>query len=267
MKAQGQELMEGVMGNIVKGGNQSASPVDDDDYDTSNSKGQVKSVKKALKNHKVTEKDLPESYDFDWQYHAEMTMTSRKKESIDMTFLIKKGADYQATLMVDSKSKDMGNSIMLFDSNLNAMVMFMEAQGQKFMQIHPIPEHKQSNDIKDYKITKIPSKTILNYNCKGLQIEDDRYIVKMFHTTEAPVKLSHFMSFSGNKNMDIPDIDPSVISQLSDGLIMEMQMIDKKKSKNNVTITAKSLGNEPKQIVTSDYKVMDLFSGTRFLKN
>lgn len=266
VRMQGQGLMEGVMNNIVKGGNQPKNDTDDDDYNTSDSKGQVKSVKNSLKNHKVTVNDLPQSYDFDWQLKTETVLNTRKKEVMDMTFLIKEGATYQATQIAQKESKEMGNSTMLFDLNLNAMIMFMEAQGQKFMQIHPIPETTQSNSQIDYKITELASKTILGFNCKGIQLEDDKYILKVYHATNAPVTLSNFLSFSGNKNMELPDIDPKILSQFSNGLILEMNMIDKKKSKNNVNIVAKSLKNKKASIEKADYQTMDFFSGAQMLK-
>ena len=89
----------------------------------------LKSVQTSLKNHKVTKDELPESYDFDWQYNAEMVMDYKEKDVIDMTFLIKEGATYQGMQSVDRKSKDMGNMTMLFDTDLNSMVMFMDMQG------------------------------------------------------------------------------------------------------------------------------------------
>jgi hypothetical protein len=265
VKAQGQGLMEMVYGSFKKDKN--TGDLDEDDYDTSDSKGQVKSVKKAWKNHKVTEKDLPQSYDFDWQYQTEMVMASRKKDVIDMTFLIKEGATYQGMQVVDRKSKDMGNMTMLFDSDLNSMIMFMDMQGNSMLQIYPIPEPRKTDDKVDFKVTKLAPKTILKYNCKGLQIEDDRYIIKVYHTTETTIKLGNFMSFSGAKNIDLPDLDPKMVKQFSGGLIMEMEMIDKKKSKNNVTITATSIKKDPLSIEKENYQSMNLLSGGKMLKN
>lgn len=267
VRMQGQVLMEAVMGGIVKDGNTEGKDIDEDDYDTSDTKGMTKSVKTALKNHKVTEDMLPDSYDFNWQFKTEMVTASRKKEVIEMTFLIKENANYQATTMVDSKSKGMGNVTMLFDSNLNSLIMFMEAQGNNFLQIHPIPEPSKASKSPDFKVTELGSKTILDFKCKGLQLEDDRYIMKVYHTNEAPIKLSHFMNFSGAKNMDLPDIDPKILSQFTNGLIMEMEMIDKKKAKNNISITAKSLKNNPISIKKADYKSMDFLSGGKMFKN
>ncbi|HLT53056.1 MAG TPA: hypothetical protein VKZ97_04175 [Flavobacteriaceae bacterium] len=267
VRAAGQGLMEMVMGGAVKGGNSGNGEVDDDDYDTSDSNGMTKSVKNSLKNHKVSASDLPESYDFDWVYHTEMLMGDKKKDKMDMVFLIKPGAAYQATRMVDEKSKDMGNTTMLFDSELNTMVMFMEAQGNKYLQMHPIPEVKNQDTKVDFKITELPSKKILNYSCKGLQMEDDRYIIKVYHTTQAKITLGNFLNFSGAKNMKLPDIDPRVLKQFSEGLIMEMHMEDKKKSKNNITITAKELTEKNVSIKKADFKTLDLFSGSNMMKN
>jgi hypothetical protein len=264
VKMQGQDMMGMVFGSFKKDKN--SDEIDDDDYDTSDSKGMTKSVKTSLKNHKVTKDQLPTSYEFDWQYNAEMVMTSKKNDVIDMTFLIKEGATYQGMQVADRKSKDMGNMTILFDLDLNSMIMFMDMQGNSMLQIYPIPEPRKTNDEVDFKVTQLASKTILKYNCKGLQIEDDKYIIKVYHTTETTIKLGNFMSFSGAKNIDLPDLDPKMVKQFSDGLIMEMEMIDKKKSKNNVTITATSIKKDPLTIEKDKYQSMNLLSGASMMK-
>ncbi|MBD0823148.1 hypothetical protein [Aestuariibaculum marinum] len=265
VKAQGQGLMEAVMGGVVKGGNSGNKNIDDDDYDTSDTKGMTKSIKTSLKNYKVTANDLPESYDFDWIYQTEMLMGDKKKEKMDMEFLIKEGANYQATKMIDEKNKDMGNATMLFDSELNTMVMFMEAQGNKMLQLYPIPEVKNQDVKTDYKITDLPSKTILNYTCNGLQMENDKYIIKVYHTKHESISLGNFLNFGGSQKMNLPDIDSRILEQFSNGLIMEMDMVDKKKSKNNMNITAKSLSKQPTKISKNEYQVMNFFSGASMM--
>ncbi|MCK7590769.1 hypothetical protein M0G43_09300 [Subsaxibacter sp. CAU 1640] len=259
VRMQGQGLMEMVMGNANGSANSGSKDIDEDDYDTSDSKGMTKSVRNSIKNHKVSSSDLPSTYDFDWIYETEMHMGKNQKDNMGMNFLIKDGASYQATQMVDEKTKDMGNATMLFDADLKTMVMFMDANGTNYMQLYPIPDVKESTEKMDYKITELPSKTVLGYNCKGLQMEDDRYVFKVYHTSQAPIALSNFMNFSGAKNIDLPDIDPRIIEQFSKGLIMEMHMEDKKKSKNNVSITAKKLTKQSTSIHTKDYKNMNFF--------
>ncbi|APY12494.1 hypothetical protein BWZ22_15270 [Seonamhaeicola sp. S2-3] len=268
VRAQGQDLMEGVMKNIVKGGNQPKDDIDEDDYNTSDSKGMTKRIKKSLKEHKVSASDLPETYEFDWALQTQMTLNAKKKETMELTFLIKEGASYQATRMRSEESKNMGLVTMLFDMDLNTMIMFMDAQGSKFMQIHPIPDPgKTKENIDNYKISDLPTKTIIGYNCKGLQFEDERYVMKIYHTSEAGLRLPNFLNFGTQKPSNIPDMDPRVIEQFSKGLIMEMDIIDKKKSKNNVNIMAKALKKTLTTIEKSKYKTMALFSSGGMFKN
>lgn len=269
VKTRGQGLMEMTMGGIAKGGQKNGKNIDEDDYDTSNSKGSVKSMKKALKNHKTTVDDLPDSYEFNWELKTEMVMGKKGKDVMEMTFLINENANYQATKMVDANSKNNGEATMLFDSDLKTMVMFMDAQGSKFLQMYPIPEVAETNSASNnYNISELPSKTIIGYKCEGLQLEDDRYILKVYHTAEANIKLSNFLSFGNqNQKMDLPDIDPKVSEQFSNGLILQMDIIDKKKAKNNVNIIAKSLKKESVSIKKSDYKTMNFFSGRNMSKN
>ena len=68
-------------------------------------------------------------------------------------------------------------------------------------------------------------------------------------------------------NIDLPDIDPKIVKQFSDGLIMEMEMIDKKKSKNNVTITATSIKKDPLSIEKDKYESMDFLAGAKMMKD
>jgi hypothetical protein len=268
VKTVGEGLMGGVMENIVKGGNTGNTNIDDDDYDSSNNKGSVKSARRSIKNHKVTVNDLPESYDFNWQLETEMTLNTRKKETIMMVFLINESASYQATKMTMVNNKNTGTTTMLFDMDLSTMVMFMDAQGTSFLQMYPIPEVKASKEsLDDYNIKKLPAKTIIGYTCEGLEFEDDRYIMKMYHTLDAKIKLTNFLNFGSQKPSDFPDMDSRVLDQFSNGLILEMDIIDKKKSKNNVNIIAKALNQQKTSIKKANYKTMDLFSGARMKKN
>ncbi|MEY8847651.1 hypothetical protein AB9K26_02490 [Psychroserpens sp. XS_ASV72] len=268
VKAAGQGLMEGVMENIVKGGKQPKEDIDEEDYDTSEEKGMTKRMRSTLRNHKVTSKDLKDRYEFDWELETEMQLNNKRKEVIQMVFLINKSANYQATKMIMEDTKNEGVSTMLFDMDLKSMVMFMEAQGQKFLQIHPIPDPVETKELMNtYKITDLPSKTIIGYNCKGLQLEDDKYIMKVYHTSEAEIKLSNFLNFGNqNQKMGMPNIDSKVVEQFSNGLLLEMDIIDKKKSKNNVNIIAKSLKNNKTSIEKVEYQTMDFFSGGQMLK-
>ncbi|WP_228852012.1 hypothetical protein [Aegicerativicinus sediminis] len=264
VKVAGQGMMEMMMGSFKKNGD---SKIDNDDYDTSDSKGMTKSFKNSINNHKVTADMLPNSYEFDWKYETVMVMESRKKDVINLTFLLRKDADYQATIMSDSKNKTQGNITMVMDENLNTMVMFMDGQGNKIVQLFPIPLANNAQNNPNFKITELPSKTILGYLCKGIQLENDKYIAKLYHAPDTPISLGNFLSFSGQKKLNLPDLDPQMVNQFSNGLVMEMQFEDKKKSKNNFSIIAKSLQKSPSKINKNEYQVMDFFAGTNTMKN
>lgn len=264
VRAQGQGLMEAVMGGVVKGGNQPKDDIDEDDYDTSDSKGTTKRFKQSLKDHKITAEDLPDAYQFDWQLQTEIILDAKGKETMNMTFLIKEEAPYQATKISSVQTKSMGETIMLFDLELSTTLMLMEAQGNKFMQISPIPDPGNvKENINQYTITDLPTKTIIGYRCQGLKFEDDRYVMKIYHTSEAGLKLANFLNFGTQKPSNLPNIDPRAMDQFSNGLIMEMDIVDKKRAKNNVNIIAKSLSKTPTVISPKQYQVMGLFSGIK----
>jgi hypothetical protein len=90
----------------------------------------------------------------------------------------------------------------------------------------------------------------------------------VYHAKDAPISLSNFFGgSSASKNLELPDLDPRLLKQFENGLVMEMQYADKKKQKNNFTITAQSLEKVPSKIIKADYKSMNMFSGAGMFKN
>lgn len=269
VKAQGQEMMEMLMGSF-----KIEKDTDDHierDYETTDSKGMVKTVRTSIKNNKITKDMLPKSYDFDYTYKATFTQNSKKSDALDMNFLIntKKG-NYNGAEYILNKKQSEGSTTMIFDLDLRAMVMLMEYGNQKFLQIHPIPEVKETKTEMDFTIKELPPKTILGYKCTGLQLENDTYTMKVYHAKNAPVSLNNFFGFSGTKSakeLNLPNMDPRLLKQFENSLVMEMQYEDKKRKKNNFTITAISLEKTPKTISTTDYQSMNMLSGSQIFKN
>lgn len=268
-KMAGQGLMEMLMGSNKKAKN--PEDIDEDDYDTSDSKGMTKSVKKSLKNNKVSPEMLPESYEFDYVYKTSFVQNSKKSDAMNMNFLINtKKANYNGAEYIFYGKKSEGNSTMIFDLDLNVMVMFMQFGKQKMLQIHSIPEVKNKNTEVDFTIKELPSKTILSYTCTGLQLENEKYIITAYHAKNAPISLSNFFGFSGSKgskDLNLPDMDPRLLKQFENSLVMEMQYEDKKRKKNNFVITATSLEKTPTTIQPKKYKSMNMLSGAKLFKN
>ena len=107
----------------------------------------------------------------------------------------------------------------------------------------------------------------MGYVSKGMEVENDKYIVQVYHTTEAPIEMTNLFNFSGSKNMNMPDIDPRLVKQFSEGLVTEMHYTDKKKSKNNVVLTGQSLNQVKTSINKNEYQNLSFMGQLKSTKN
>lgn len=221
--------------------NREAGTSGGDDHDSGVTHSQINSMQKNMKNSDVGSDDLPATYDFNWRYHLKMDFINQKKESMDLVFLLKENANYQGVTIENAQTGSINEATMVFDLNINSLVMFVEAEQNKILQIHPMQAPKNSGKIDNMEIRELPPKNIIGFNCKGLEIENDKYTVQVYHTSEAPIEMKNLFNFTGPMKMDVPEIDPRLVEQFSKGLIMEMKYRDKKKSKNDVMLTAQSL--------------------------
>ncbi|GGW68631.1 hypothetical protein DFQ11_105156 [Winogradskyella epiphytica] len=269
-KMAGQGLMEMVMGSNKK--DSKSEDYDEEDYDTTDSKGMIKSAKKSMKNNKVTADMLPESYEFDYVFKTTLVQNSKKQNALDMNFLINTNTTtYSGSEYIDPKLSKQGTMYMVFDLDLNVMAMFINGHGgNNMVQITNIPEVDNKDVEVDFTITELPPKTIIGFKSTGLQLENDTYILKVYHTKNAPVTLSNFFGFGGSsssKKLNLPEMDSRLLKQFENGLVMEMHYEDKKKKKNNFIITAKSLDKTSTTIQTKNYKSLNMFSGGNLFQN
>ena len=236
--------------------NREAGTSGNEDYDSGISHSQINAMQENMKNSDVNSEDLPATYDFNWKYHLKMDFVNQKKESMDLVFLLKENVNYQGVSIENVQQGSINEATMIFDLNINSLVMFVEADQHKILQIHPMQSGKNSGEMDKLQIRELPPKNILGYNCKGLEVENAEYIVQLYHTSEAPIEMKNLFNFSGPMKMDVPDIDPRLVEQFSKGLIMEMNYKDKKKSKNDVMLTAQSLKQARTTFNKNDYQNM-----------
>ncbi|SDS38688.1 hypothetical protein [Christiangramia echinicola] len=220
-----------------------------------------------LENSDLGTEDLPPTYDFDWKYRLKMKMENQKQDPFDLVVLLRKNTNYQGISVENMNSGSLDGAMMVFDLTINALVMFIESGGSKFLQIHPMQKPKKADDIGELEIRKLPDKTIMGYTSKGMEIENDEFIVQVYHTTEAPIEMSNLFNFSGPMDMNMPDIDPRLLKQFSEGLVTEMHYIDKKKSRNNVVLTGQSLNQVKTSIHTNEYQNMSFMGQLKSNKN
>lgn len=199
---------------------------------------------------------LPASYDFDYIYKLKMT---HKKDVINFDYYLKSGAKY-----FGFNSPEMANGspdaqmFMVMDNGLNLTAVFMDMMGKKMVQkskLRGADNLGNEDDYSKYKFSQIDSKTILGYTCEGFVTESDEYKITFYMTNEVPVS---FNQVWGVNSKNLPKgFNPELMKKYAEnGLMLEMIFVDKKKSKNSMTMECVGLDKTDFSIDTSKYGSM-----------
>ena len=181
--------------------------------------------------------NLPDTYAFEWEFKTNMEITGKKKSknvNYDMNFLLNTNKDYYAMQVDSEEMKKMGSPPMIFDFKSEVLVMFMSMGGQQKAMLQKLkdPASKKIRDKdRNYTYKEIGTKTILEYECYGMEIENKNSLVTLWFTLDAPVNFSAFFAFSSEA---APEgfSDPQLFDVLKEeALLMEMEMINKKKKR------------------------------------
>lgn len=200
-------------------------------------------------------KELKDLYNFDYIYKLKIT---NKKDEIQMDYYLKKDAGYFGFDISEMTKgqKDM-KMFTVIDYDNSTTGMFMEMMGKKMVQKSKIKlsDFDLDENDPDFTITKIGSKTILGYNCQGFVMENKDSEVTVYLTDEAPVSFNKVWDNSRSK---MPKgFNPAWMETYAEnGLMMEMQFIDKKKKKNNTTMLCVGLEKTDFSLQASDYGSM-----------
>lgn len=203
---------------------------------------------------------LPESYDFEWKYTMQM---EHKKGNVNMTYYLTPGAKYFGS-QPEIEDNPMANGMfMVFDQKLDIIAIFMETEDSKSgtllknpsIDIEDVAEQEDSN-LEDYTITEIGTKTILGYECQGFQMENDDMKMTMYMAMDAPVSFNQV--YGSHMKTTPKGFDPKWMEKADSSIVMEMDMVHKKKKKYSAKMTCVALEKSPKAIVVSDYEFMDL---------
>ena len=203
---------------------------------------------------------LPKSYDFEWKYTMQM---KHKKGTMNMTYFLKPGAKYFGS-QPELENNPMANGmLMVFDQELDIMAIFMETEDGKSGTLLKNP----SSDIvdmagqevtasEDYTLIEIGTKTILGYECQGFQMENEELKMTMYMAMDAPVSFNQV--YGSHMKTTPKGFDPKWMEKAETSIVMEMEMINKKKKKYNAKMTCVALEKSPKTLVVSDYEFMNL---------
>ena len=196
--------------------------------------------------------EIPDTYPFSWEY--EMTLESRDGNT-QLTYLFEEDADYLGTVIDQDKSK----MIMVFDPSSNLSTMFMDNEGSKMVMATKISlDSEDVEELSQYEkmeFTEIGKKKILGYNCTGYRMENEEYIVTAYLTEDTDLSFANMFQSKGNPKIP-KSVDAEWFKKYSDGLMLEMEVIDKKKPKDNMKMYCTALTKKNFKINKSDYESM-----------
>ncbi|MBT8252811.1 MAG: DUF4412 domain-containing protein [Maribacter sp.] len=203
---------------------------------------------------------LPESYDFEWKYTLQM---KHKKGTMNMNYYLKPDALYFGSQPELEDQNIMAEGMfMVFDQKLNVLTIFMDSENGKaghVLQTPDIDVDTTDEDIasmEDYTFKEIDTKTILGYECQGFQMENDEMKITMYVALDSPVSFNQV--YGGNPKSLPKGFDPKWMEKAENSIMMEMDVVNKKKKKFSAKMTCVTLEKSPKTIVISDYEFMQI---------
>jgi|TARA_R100000479_G_scaffold51000_3_gene24240 hypothetical protein len=204
---------------------------------------------------------IPDTYKFQYVMDMKMTSTNKNSDDITMQYYIEPNASYFGNAMPNENS----NSVMVYDLENQAMVTFMDNNGQKMaMKMRmPLEEKMQEMIEKTQKgennaanmanITPLPSKTILGYSCKGYLVKQDEGTSKIYITDEAPVS---FVGMFANLEKMQKNMNTATIPFGKNSLMMELEYTSNKRKKDNIHMICTGIKKAPFTINKADYRGM-----------
>ncbi|MDT0690847.1 DUF4412 domain-containing protein [Salegentibacter sp. F188] len=203
----------------------------------------------AMGMERVNPEEIPASYDFDWVYNMHIT---HKNGEMDMLYHLKKDAPYFGMEM-----QQQGEMFIVFDDRNDLSVMFMNSGENKYLMATKLNIEDTSEESEDYyddmELKEIGSKTILGFECQGYQGENEDYIFNFYVTKEAGIGFTGM--FQDKQNNMPEEFNPEWL-QDGDALLMEMQMEDKKRTNNSMSMTCTRIEKESVTIRKSDFNSM-----------
>lgn len=208
---------------------------------------------------------LPTTYDFEWKYTLKM---QSKQGSFNIIYYLKPDAKYFGSRAVLPKKAMAGNMLMIQDMGLDVMTIFMEANGMKSGHIvstsvdekfDPDAVEAEMMDAEEFSFKEIGSKEVLGYQCQGFLMENKEMKMTMYVAMDAPVSFNQV--YGGQPKKMPKGFDPKWLEKADSSIVMEMNMVHKKKKKFSAKMSCIGLDNEPMSINVSDYEFIKLDGG------
>ncbi len=226
--------------------------------ETSKAMDKVFDMDFGKKPSKVDPAILQGSYDYSWRYTLKM---DHKKGAMKINyFLREEGTDFGSSFEMDQGTDLVQGMFMIMDEAAGITTILMERNGKKFGQVISSPTddimdmQEQQNTLDGYEFKEVGTKEILGYECQGFQIDNEDLTMTMYVAFDTPVSLNQVYGPQMKKRLP-KGFDPKWLDKMGDNsLMMEMNVVNKKKSKQNIKMTCIALEEEPTSIHMAEYE-------------
>lgn len=235
---------------LDKSGQKTSNSVDkgmDDIFSIGKDDGKKKSKKN--KNAKSTASPQ-KSYFFSYFYAMNIEAGESDEVTAELEMFLTENGEFLGIRSAQSGAE----MFMIMDYQKATSFNFMSSSGGKMMfpvSIDISDKEKENYSKSDFKITSLPSKTYLGYDCKGKKLEDDEWEITLYYTDQVPVSM-HSM-FQGQDD-GLTGMFKKEGMDITDGLIMYMKGKNKKDKSENYTMEAKKLEKVDYNFNTSGYQ-------------
>lgn len=194
--------------------------------------------------------EIPDVYRFNWKYDMKM---ETKDGTMDIVYLLNEAEAYMGTTIDQNGSK----MIMVFHPEKNLNTMFMESDGSKMVMASKVKVEneaiEENAEYENMKIREIEGKEILGYQCSGYEMENEDYIMTTYVTNETGLSFTDIFKARNNPKIS-KSVNADWIKKHSDGMMLEMHMVDKDAPMNNMKMYCTSLKKENTELRKSDYQ-------------
>lgn len=212
------------------------------------------------KKSKIDPAILQNTYEYNWKYTLEM---QHKKGAMKINYLLKEGGtDFGSSFEMDQGAEVINSMLMIMDEAAGVTAILMERNGKKFGQVMPsitddiidMEEKEQENPMNEFEFKKIGTKEILGYECQGFQMENEDVLTTMYIAFDTPVSFNQLAAGQNSKRLP-KGFDPKWMDKIGDNsLMMEMDMVNKKKPKQSAKMTCVALDEELTSINMAEYE-------------
>ena len=140
------------------------------------------------------------------------------------------------------------NMSMVFDEGNKTLFTYVNGMAMATeMDLSDAVDEEDTDMYKDFTFKELPNRQFLGYDCIGREMENDEY---KFTIYIAPDMEAGFGNMFKSKHANIPPSMQKFSKEYENGLMMYMEMVDKKsKKKKNSNATMECVAFEPTNLV------------------